>query len=43
MTPRSRDKSRAVHSAIATQVVNRNLRKFRISIWLQYCYRFSLL
>jgi len=32
MTPWSRDKSRAVHSAIATLVVSHRLREFRIGI-----------
>jgi len=43
MTPRSRDKFRVVHSAMATLVVVRCLHEFRIGTWLQYCHRFSLL
>jgi len=41
-TSRSRDTFRVVHSAIVTQVVNRNLRKFGIDISIQYLYAFSL-
>jgi len=41
-TQRSRDKSRAAHIAIATLVVNYNWRNFRIGIWIQYLYAFSL-
>jgi len=39
-TQRSRDKFRAVHSAIATQVVNHKLRKFQINIYMRFHYQF---